>query len=440
MTLAVCRTYYGMDDFSREQVPGDKTYGGIHIGMIIVGGVIGIPGFLQAAKVGGSLGLEKAVLAFLAGGFILGSLGALTSYAGTRTRYSTYMLTGFAFGRTGGKIVNFIIALTLVGWYGVIINVFAAAADLVVQSRCGPGVPAWTYIVMGSCLMVGVTLSGFKGIDKLALCLVPVMLIFLLYAAWLSWDDVQSWSRGNPGAPSMSYSTAISSVVGGYIVGVVIQPDYSRFAKNVRHAMWAVFIALWVVQTLVFFLAAVPSVATGVSNLIRIMVTLGIGVPAFLLLLLGSWCSNVLCLYSSGLSLATIFMRARLWQLLLAIGVAGTALAFMYTDEYLIPFLVLLGVTVPPIASIYVLDVVLIRRGETGMNPADIEPGINVNAFIAWGAAILVGYLAETERFSISSIASLDSIITATVLYYGLTALSDRRPRIIRRSTPTPVR
>ena len=109
--VAAC-TYYGMDDFSREQVPRDKTYSGIHIGMIIAGGVIGIPGFLQAAKVGGSLGLEQAAVAFLSGCFILGSLGALTSYAGTRTRYSTYMLTGFAFGRTGGKFVNFIIALT----------------------------------------------------------------------------------------------------------------------------------------------------------------------------------------------------------------------------------------------------------------------------------------------------------------------------------------
>ena len=330
------------------------------------------------------------------------------------------MLTGFAFGSAGGKFVNFIIALTLVGWYGVIINVFAAAADLVIRDLYGPGVPLWAYIVAGSALMVGVTLSGFRGIDKLALCLVPVMLVFLSYAAWLSWDDIPSWNRGSPGAQPLSYSTAISSVVGGYIVGVVIQPDYSRFAKNVRHAMWAVFIALWVVQALVFFLAAIPSVATGVSNLIRIMVALGIGVPAFFLLLLSSWCSNVLCLYSSGLSLSTIFTRARLWQLILAIGVAGTALAFMYSDDYLIPFLVLLGVTVPPIAGIYVLDVILIRRCGDGADLTTAQPGINVNAFMAWGVAVLVGYLAEAERFSITGIASLDSILTATILYSGL--------------------
>ncbi len=420
-------TYYVMDDFSREQVPRDETYSGIHIGMIIVGGVIGIPGFLQAARVGGSLGLEQAAIAFLAGCFILGCLGALTSYVGTRTRYSTYMLTGFAFGSAGGKFVNFIIALTLVGWYGVIMNVFAAAADLVIRDLYGPGVPLWVYIVAGSTLMIGVTLSGFKGIDKLALCLVPVMLVFLSYAAWLSWDDIPSWNRGSPGAQPLTYSTAISSVVGGYIVGVVIQPDYSRFARNVRHAMWAVFIALWVVQALVFFLAAIPSVATGVSNLIRIMVALGIGVPAFFLLLLSSWCSNVLCLYSSGLSLSTIFTRARLWQIILAIGIAGTALAFMYSDDYLISFLVLLGVTVPPIASIYVLDVILVRRSGDGLDLTTTEPGMNVNPFIAWGVAVLVGYLAEAGQFSISGIATMDSILTATIVYSGLNIRSITR-------------
>ena len=409
-----------MDDFSREQVPEDKTYSGIHIGMIIVGGVIGIPAFLQASQVGGSLGLEKASIAFLVGCLILGSLGALTSYVGTRTRFSTYMLTGFAFGRAGAKFVNFIIALTLIGWYGVISNVFAEAADLVIQDMYGLTVPVWMYVITGSSLMIGVTISGFKGIDKLALFLVPVMMVFLFYVAWLSWDDVASWTQGIVGAKPLSYSTAISSVVGGYIVGVVIQPDYSRFAKNVRHAMWAVFIALWVVQALVFFLAAIPSVATGVSDLIRIMVTLGIGIPAFLLLLLSSWCSNVLCLYSSGLSMSTILIRAHLWQLILAVGVTGTAIAFMYSENYFITFLVLLGITIPPVASIYVLDVILIRRGECGIDVLAEEQAVNKNAFIAWGIAVMIGYLADAGLFSISGIATMDSILIATIVYCSL--------------------
>ncbi len=415
------------DDFSRRRVPQDQTYSGIHIGMIIVGGVIGIPAFLQAAQVGGSLGLEKAAVAFIIGCFLLGSLGALTSYAGARTRLSTYMLTAFAFGRSGAKFVNFIIALSLVGWYGVISNVFAAAAALVVQDLYRIALPVWGYVLVGSILMTGVTLSGFRGIDKLALVLVPLMLVFLIYAAWLSWDEVGSWRQAAKGAAPLSYSTAISSVVGGYIVGVVIQPDYSRFARSIAQAMWAVFIALWLVQALVFFLAAIPSVATGEADLIRIMVALGIGVPAFLLLSLSSWCSNVLCLYSSGLSMATMITRAPLWQLILALGIIGTAIAFWYSYSYFIGFLVLLGVTIPPIASIYIINVVLIRRGECAVDALSAEPAIDKNAFSAWLLAVAVAYLAEAELFSITGIATMDSILLATLLYCGLNIRRIRR-------------
>ncbi|NKB39274.1 MAG: hypothetical protein GKR93_19255 [Gammaproteobacteria bacterium] len=407
------------DDFSRVQIPETNTYTGIHIGAIIVGGVIGIPAFLQASQIGSSLGLERATVAFLVGCFVLGSLGALTSYVGARTRFSTYMLTEFAFGRSGAKFVNFIIALSLVGWYGVISNVFAEAADLVIQDIYDLRIPLWIYVVSGSTLMTGVTISGFKGIDRLSLFLVPVMMLFLFYAAYLSWDDIGSWNKVS-GEPVLNYSTAISSVVGGYIVGVVIQPDYSRFAKNIKHAMWAVFIALWIVQALVFFLAAIPSVATGESDLIRIMVTLGIGVPAFLLLLLSSWCSNVLCLYSSGLSMSTILVRAHLWQLILTIGIIGTAIAFMYSENYFISFLVLLGVAIPPVASIYVLNVILLRKGVCEISSLEEESAFNKEAFIAWLLAVIAGYTANEQVFSISGIATIDSIVIASLVYCGL--------------------
>lgn len=408
------------DDFSRQKVPQDRTYGGLHIALIIVGGVIGIPCFLQAAAIGGSLGLQRATLAFAVGCLILGSLGALTSYVGARTRFSTYMLTDFAFGRLGAKFVNFVIAVTLVGWYAVISNVFAQAAALVIDDLYGISIPLWTYIVVGSALMVGVTASGFKGIDRLALFMVPLMMVFLGHAAYRSWDDVASWNAPAEGLSALSYSAAVSSVVGGYIVGVVIQPDYSRFARSIAHAMWSVFIALWIVQGLVFFLAAVPSVATGESDLIKIMLALGIGLPAFLLLLLSSWCSNVLCLYSSGLSLATITVRVSLRRLILLIGVIGTALAFAYSQQYFIDFLIILGVSIPPVASIYVLDATLVRRGEYTLSQLDREPPVDGYAFAAWAIAVLVGYLANGGVLTISGIASMDSILVAMVVYCAL--------------------
>lgn len=409
------------DDFSREPVPDTNTYSGMHIALIIVGGVIGIPAFLQASQVGGSLGLQAASYAFAVGCLILGVLGGLTSYVGAKTRYSTYMLTEFAFGRQGAKLVNLVIAISLIGWFAVICNVFADAALLTMKEGFGLAIPKWFYIILGAFLFVGITLSGFKGIDKLALFLVPLMLIFLAYTAILSWDDVPSWTATSTDV-RLTFSTAVSSVVGGYIAGVVIQPDYSRFARNIWHAVWAAFLALCVVQAFVFFMAAVPSVATGEVDLIKIMVSLGIGVPAFLLLLLSSWCSNVLCLYSSALSISTIATRTHLKTIIFIIGVVGTALAFAYSPSFFISFLVLLGISIPPIASIYVIDAILIRRGSCNVESLETEGKIDFAAFAAWVFASIVGYLTVNEYLRLTGASAFDTIVLASLIYAALKA------------------
>jgi len=410
------------DDFSREPVPQDKTYSGIHIALIIVGGTIGIPIFLMAAQIGGSLGLQRAAMAFSIGCLVLGSMGALTSYVGAKTRYSTYMLTEFAFGRNGAKLANFVVAAALIGWYGVISNVFGQAAYHVLNELYGISVSISATVIIGSLLMVGVSISGFKGIDKLALVLVPAMAGFMIYTVSLSYGSIQSWDIPTGVSEPLTFPLAVSAVIGSYIAGVIIQPDYSRFARNIQHAMWAVFIALGISFPVVQFLAAVPSVATGEQDLMAIMLSLGIGVPAFLLLLLGSWSSNVLNLYSSSLSLATIFTRVHLWQLTVVVGVIGTAIAFLQVQDYLVNYLILLGIAIPPIGSIYIVDVLFVRRGYCDDNALDREPGVDIRAFIAWFIASTAGYLASENIFTILGIASMDTILVASIVYAALKA------------------
>ncbi|MGV6825984.1 MAG: cytosine permease [bacterium] len=404
------------DDFCRAQVPDNQTFSGWHIALVIIGGVIGIPSFMQASHIGGELGLMQALVVFSVGSLILGILGGLTSYTGAKTRYSTYLLTEFSFGPNGAKLVNLAIATSLIGWYAVIINVFADAARLSVQSTIDVTLPHWAFVLGGSGLMLWVTLSGFKGIEKLAHYMVPLMLLFLGYAAYASFGDIESF-----GAPqsktALSHSAAISAVVGGYISGVVIQPDYSRFATNARHAVWAAVVSLWLVQGAVFVLAAIPSVATGEADLIKIMISLGIGVPAFLLLLMSSWCSNVLCLYSSSLSVSTISQKWPLKTIILLAGIFGTILAFVYSPDFFINFLLILGIGIPSIASIYVMEVLVIRRCQCDTNQLTDEAPINFRAFVVWILSAFVGYLSVNGVFHLTGASSLDTILSAVLFF-----------------------
>ena len=403
------------DDFARGAVSGNAAVTGLHLGLIIVGGTIGFAVFVISSQIGGALGYAKAGLAFAVGSSILGLMGAVTSYVGAKSRLSTYLLTEFAFGPTGAKVANLVVALSLVGWFGVICNTLGLATQEMLRESWNIDVPPRAVMTAAGALMISVTAAGFTGIDRLALFLTPFMVLLIGYAAFLA-------LRTDGGEPlpveqAFTFETAVSAVVGTYIVGVIIQPDYSRFAVNVRHAVWSVFIALALCFSLVQFTSAVPSMATGEPSIVLVMSGLGIILPAFFLLFLGAWSSNVLCLYSSSLSVATLMGRGRLSHIVVAIGVAGTLLAYVMVQEAIVDYLVLLGITIPPIGAVYIVEAIFVRRFRMDLDGLDGEPPFNVRALGAWLGGIAVGFCSDRDLMGIAGIASIDSLIVACALY-----------------------
>lgn len=401
-------------DFSKSQVPASATYTGWHIALVIVGGTIAVPAFLMAANLGASLGLRDAAIAFGCGCFILGSMAALTGLCGQKSGLSAYMLNEFAFGRWGGRIASTVVSLTLIGWFGVTSALFGRAAKLMGQSVFGIDWPVELYMVLGGGLIVAVTVTGFKGIDKLALALVPVMLGFLMMAAWMSLPQLEQWTEPTGGTP-MTLTTAISAIVGSYIAGVTIQPDYARFARSRRAALGSAFVALAISFPILLFCTAIPSIAYNEPDLLNVMIALGIGIPAFLLLILAAWSSNVLSVYSGALALATVFRHLDLRVLIVGVGALGTLLALAGAGDYLIEYLVLLGITIPPISSIYLVDTLLFRKRFDEVELGK-RPRLALKALATWIAAVGVGACSHFGFFTLTSVAALDSIVVAGVL------------------------
>ena len=415
-------------DYERAPVPRGVGSSGFSLALIIIGGTIGFSIFIVASQIGGSLGYELGSSAFALGCLILGAMGATTSFVGSNSRLSTYLLTEFAFGPKGAKVVNFAIALSLIGWFGVITNAVGQTTHSMLIDSFDLYVPVGALIVGASALMIGVTISGFTGIDRLAVLAVPVMLAFIVYAAY------RAQASGTPGAPTdigLTFQTAVSAVVGTYIAGVIIQPDYSRFAQSNKGAVWGVFAALGVVFPLILFFSAVPGMVTGNPDMIQVMLSLGILLPAFFLLFLGAWCSNVLCLYSSSLSMATIATRIKLSTIIAVVGVIGTVLAFLPVQEYLIGFLVLLGIAIPPIGAVYVIDAALIRRFDLEIATLEAAKPVRLDAFISWASAISAGFLSENGIVGIVNISSLDSLIVSAVVFIGLNAKAVFSPNLL---------
>ncbi len=409
------------------------TLSGLHIALVIIGGTIGMAVFLVSAQIGGALGLQQAAWAFLSGCLVLALMGSLTSYVGATTRLTTYQLCTRAFGGLGAQVVNTVIALTLVGWFAVISNTLGSLSEFVFSTLYGWRLPVAFYILLSSLAIVLVTVTGFRGIDRVALWMTPLMLVLVIYAAAGSVGQVPHWNQPVQGASFMSFSAAVSAVVGSYIAGVIIQPDYSRFALNASHAVGAAFLALGVCFPIVMFLAAIPGSALSQVDLRGLLLAMGVGLPAFGLLFLGAWSSNVLCLYSSSLSISTVVRRANYLHVVIIIGILGTLLALVDAQTYLVNFLVLLGITIPPIGAIYLIEaLVLIAPEESGSVQArdklSSQPlSTRWRAVLAWLLAAGFGFAVQNEYARITGVSAIDAIFVSAMAF---ALLNSRRLRV----------
>ena len=420
----------GKDEYARRPVPTEKTVGGIQIALVIVGGTIAVPGFILAAQIAEARALGGAVPAFLIGSLILAVMAVLTGIVGTRTRVSTYVLARSSFGIVGARLVALVVATALFGWFAVLAGVFGTALKEITLELFAVDLSESVFIVIGAFLFMCVTALGFRAIDKFAAIVVPAMLALLIYTAYSALADRPLSSLLSVTQDEMSLGVAISAVVGTYIVGAVTNPDYTRYAKTTRHSVIASVLGLGISFPFVLTLAAIPSVTTGETDLIRIMIGIGIGVPALFLLVLSTWSSNALVLYSSSLSTASIAHRLRYWQIVVLIGVFGTILAILGVMEFFIPFLVVLGTAIPPIGAIYVL-----HHFWFGEEPD--SAAIEWSGLIAWLAGFLFGLATATfPALNATGTPSLDALVAALLCYSILATRKGRRSATAERVTP----
>src|SRR5690606_23099716 len=158
------------------------------------------------------------------------------------------------------------------------------------------------FTILGSLLMVLTTVWGFKALDKLALFAVPLMMLFLGVLAWFSvglksWDEIVATTGSG-----MDAGVAVSLVVGSYIVGCILLPDLCRYARRASDGVFAAFVSLGVAFPAVFFVAALPSLATGELDLVVVMMALGLGFPALAMIVFATWTTNANNLYSTSLT------------------------------------------------------------------------------------------------------------------------------------------
>lgn len=405
------------EDYSRTPVPDDKKVGGVRIAAIITGIVITVPVLIVGAEIAIGRGLAGAIQAFFGGGLILAFLGCLTAYVGARANLSTYVILQFPFGQRGGKLVNMVVAISVLGWFAVTAAVFGDAVQNMVHTTTGVDIGTTACTVAGSLLMIATTIFGFKALDRLAIVAVPLLILLMgsmvVYALGLR--SPAELLASPPGG--MTAGTALSVVIGGYIVGIVLMPDLTRYARSGGHGVLAAILSMIIALPLVLLAAAIACVATGEKNLVSLMIGLGVGVPALVLLTFATWTSNAVNLYSSSLVLAAIVPTVAKWKFVIVAGAIGTLAAAFSFASHFVPFLVAIGVALPPVAGIYVADFFLVRRQAYDLNALDKARGFDLIAITSWIVGACTGAATANGLLTLSTIPGCDSIAVSFVIY-----------------------
>lgn len=411
-----------VNGFAHSQVPEAAQGSGWKIFFIVAGSLCGLPVFILGAQVSTGLGFPVAIGAIATGTAVMALLGAVSAYAGSRTRMSLAMLSDLAFGRLGGRVVKLVIALSLVGWFGVNISVLGATASDSILSMTGLHLAAPFISIPVSLLIAVVAIRGASGLERLGMVLVPIVVLILIGSVAVTLHRLRGVLTA-PGSGSLAFGGAVSAVIGSYMVGIIIQPDYGRFVRKPLAAALGVACALGVAFPIILLSSSFASLALDKPNLVGAMIALGFGAPALVVLFMGAWIDASACLYSGGLSLANQFKRFTLTQVIIAVTVVGITLSLLHAERVFLPFLMVLGVALPPVATVQVAEAL----GSTAVNPGDVA--LRWSAALGWLAGFCVGGLSYGGLWRLTGIPAFDSILVSAlvVLVYRVIDMRARR-------------
>lgn len=409
------------DDFSRVQVPDSATVSGLKIAIVLVGAIITLPVFLIGAQLGYGLGLYNAFLVFFVAGLFLSILAAGAGILAAKTRLTTWIIIQYSFGKTGAKIVSSIIGITVLGWYGATVDMFARASEVIMTDLGISSVSHYMYVIVASTMMVAIALFGFKGLDKLSKLAVPIMLgllALLIWSAMRAFDIPLDWSA------TMGVSEGISACIGGFIVAVTMFPDICRYAGKPKDAVIASSLSFGVGIPVILLLAAVPVLATKEQDFLKVIMLVGIGIPGLLLLLLATWTTNAYNLYSSSLVFASVTERISKWKLVIIVGIVGTLIALLPILDNFLHFLHFLAILIPPVAGVYLADFYLLHKQNYDYDLLESLPEFKPLAFVAWIIGGAGGYLTNENIITLTTVPALDSLGIGFVTYLTLNRFS----------------
>jgi len=419
-----------MSEFAVVAITDDKLVAWPRVAAVAAMVAFSLPTFITGLEVSQGLSAMNAFWALFWGSVIILLIGSIMGAIGAKSRMSSYLLVRVAFGDKGASLVNIAFAISLLGWFGVNINLFTDAVSRLAFAVWGVDIPVLPLAIFASLCMTVTTIFGFKAINILATLMVPILafVTFLFAKSALETQGLTELLAVKRTA-SITKGQGISAIVGAIIIGAIILPDITRFVRHWSGAIYTSVIAYFVVQLSVMGAAALAGGVSGKTDILDIMLDLNLGIGAFLIVIGSSWVLNSLNLYSAILGTKATFPKLNSTWLAIGLGAAGVIAALMNLLDSFIPFLIFLSDIFIPVAGVIIIDALLIRRPDYHIETLSRNRAFNWAGLCAWGVGAGFALMISNNIIpSPTGITSIDAIVLAGVTYIALSWRDRNRP------------
>lgn len=415
------------EEYEHRPVPAKARRSMFSVAMVWAGFTMIITGAMTGSVLVLGMGFANALKAMIIGNLILfayvGALGLL----GAKRGMNFALIASIVFGRKGYVLASGLLSTLLLGWYVVQTGITGALISSTYDQ---------SYILMtliAGILYIAITFIGVRGLHFIGVVSVP---LFLVLGIWVAFDaaSTTSWAAmysyaGNNGVATMSMGVGLTVVIALFIDAGTVTADFNRWAADDKSSLVATFSAFPVSNLAAMLVGGVMTAALAVpdanpfgadnmSGYINAKQLMWLGVLAFLFLYvnLGSVCAH--CLYNAATGWSRILhSHMRLWAVLL--GAIGIAIAAGNVWAFFIEWLSLLGILVPPIGAIILVDQYVVRKD------AEIDTNWRASAFIAWICGSVAAFVIENSAPEWST--DVSAGIVGGFAYYVITMLSQEK-------------
>jgi len=411
-------------EYEHEPVPLSARRSPFSVLMVWIGFPMIITGAMTGSLLVLGMGFKNALIAMIVGNLIMFAYVGALGLIGTKRGMNFALIASIVFGRKGYVMASGLLSTLLLGWYAVQTGI----TGNLVSSTYHLNYVAMT--VVAGILYIGITFVGVRGLHWIGIASVPLFVVLGIWvaadaASTTTWTAIMGYA-GNNGAATMSMGVGLTVVLTLFIDAGTVTADFNRWAPTAKSSLAATFSAFPFANLVAMLVGGVMTAALatpnanpfGADNMFGYMngkQLTWLSVLAFIFLYanLGSVCSH--CLYNAATGWSRILgTNMRLMAVIL--GIVGIIVAAGNVWAFFIQWLSLLGILVPPIGGIILVDQYLVRP------EAKIDADWRPVAFGSWVIGSVCAFIVEYTMPWLST--ALSAAIIGGVVYFVAAKMS----------------